>query len=132
MGGRGSGGHNSKGKLRDVPRMETAAQGIFVKAPIIIVIGSVVSRAQRGAGRDSAVPSSLKHSRLPRYLNQTICLKNAHYWDSSKRLLRGPRAQNFWGGLVRCGLRTLDQQIFLKLNRNTWPLGFGVSNYPVS
>ena len=51
MGGRGSGGHNSKGKLRDVPRMETAAQGIFVKAPIIIVIGSVVSRAQRGAGR---------------------------------------------------------------------------------
>ena len=34
--------------------------------------------------------------------------------------------------LVRCGLRTLDQQIFLKLNRNTWALGFGVSNHPVS
>jgi len=29
-------------------------------------------------------------------------------------------------------LRTLDQQIFLKLNRNASALGFGVSNYPVS
>jgi hypothetical protein len=86
MGGRGSGGHNSKGKLRDVPRMETAAQGIFVKAPIIIVIGSVVSRAQRGAGRDSAVPSSLKHSRLPRYLNQTICGCGAGIWRRCCRL----------------------------------------------
>jgi type I restriction enzyme S subunit len=26
----------------------------------------------------------------------------------------------------------LDQQIFLKLNRNAWALGFGVSNHPVS
>ena len=33
---------------------------------------------------------------------------------------------------VRCGSRTLDQQIFLKLNRNTWALGFNVSNHPVS
>ena len=115
MGGRGSGGHNSKGKLRDVPRMETAAQGIFVKAPIIIVIGSVVSRAQRGAGRDSAVPSSLKHSRLPRYLNQTICLKNAHYWDSSKRLLRGPRAQNFWGGQVGGGRGKIRQPTSVRI-----------------
>ena len=64
MGGRGSGGHNSKGKLRDVPRMETAAQGIFVKAPIIIVIGSVVSRAhsvvpgQRGAVKFETLAAS--------------------------------------------------------------------------
>ena len=33
---------------------------------------------------------------------------------------------------VRCGSRTLDQQIFLKLKRNTWALGFGVSNHSVS
>ena len=33
---------------------------------------------------------------------------------------------------VRCGSRTLDQQIFLRLKRNTWALGFGVSNHPVS
>jgi hypothetical protein len=33
---------------------------------------------------------------------------------------------------VRCGSKTLDQQILLKLNRNTWALGFGISNHSVS
>ena len=33
---------------------------------------------------------------------------------------------------VRCGSRILDQQLLLKLNRNTWALGFGISNHSVS
>jgi len=34
--------------------------------------------------------------------------------------------------LVRCGLRDAQSANILKLNRNAWVLGFGVSNHPVS
>ena len=50
----------------------------------------------------------------------------------SKRRILKSHVRSLRPTLVRCVLRTLDQQIFLKLNRNIWALGFRVSNHPVS
>ena len=50
----------------------------------------------------------------------------------SERRILNTHVRSFRPTLVRCGLMTLDQQIFLELNRNTCALGFGVSNHPVS
>ena len=50
---------------------------------------------------------------------------------SERRILR-THVRSLRPTRVRCGSRTLDQQIFLRLKRNTWALGFGVSNHPVS
>ena len=50
---------------------------------------------------------------------------------SERRILR-THVRSLRPTRVRCGSRILDQQIFLRLKRNTWALGFGVSNHPVS
>jgi len=50
---------------------------------------------------------------------------------SERRILR-THVRSLRPTRVRCGSRTLDQQIFLRLKRNTWALGFGLSNHSVS
>ena len=60
-----------------------------------------------------------------------VCRLEYRRLGFERRILK-THIRSFRPTRVRCGSKTLDQQILLKLNRNTWALGFGISNHSVS
>jgi len=60
-----------------------------------------------------------------------VCRLEYRRLGFERRILK-THIRSFRPTRVRCGSKTLDQQILLKLNRNTWALGFGISNHSFS